>query len=422
MTLLVASLLVTSILLGKNSVILCDKENVVLKSELDIPGDLVCTVVIDTLNKQKSGTTEPTFYFDDNGVTIKCMDCVAGDKGIVNGIEYEAVDRELLMQRRDEGADLSKLCTSLVTDMSFLFHDASSFNEDISSWDVSNVADMTAMFLGATSFNQNIGYWDVGALNSAAVLFNGATAFNQNIGSWNVSNVISMSCLFKEAVSFNQDISSWNVGNVIDMDSMFAGASAFNQNISSWDVGNVMSMPAMFFEASSFDQDLSSWNVNAVFDMYVMFYSSGLSTENYSKILIGWASQSLQKSVYLDAGNIKYNASAQESRQYIIDTYEWTIVDGGLDASGTDSTNTGIGDTHIDNSIFVYPNPANDKLYIETNSSGEVKLFDLNGKIVLNQRIENGKNELDISDFMKGSYFLRCEFKDGIHIVQFVKN
>ena len=51
---------------------------------------------------------EPTFYLDANGVTIKCSNCAAGDTGRVDGVLYEAVDRALLIQRRDEGADFQR--------------------------------------------------------------------------------------------------------------------------------------------------------------------------------------------------------------------------------------------------------------------------------------------------------------------------
>ena len=61
-----------------------------------------------------------TLFFNENG-TIKCPDAKVGDKGIVNGKQYEAVDRDLLIRRRDEGADLTCVCTSLVTDMSTVF-------------------------------------------------------------------------------------------------------------------------------------------------------------------------------------------------------------------------------------------------------------------------------------------------------------
>lgn len=103
---------------------------------------------------------EPKIYLDSNGVTIKCTPkCPIGFKQIVNGVEYEVVDNFLIRKRKDEGADMTKLCTSLVTDMGSLFRN-SSFNQPISSWDVSGVLNMDFMF-NNTPFNQDISLWDV---------------------------------------------------------------------------------------------------------------------------------------------------------------------------------------------------------------------------------------------------------------------
>lgn len=74
---------------------------------------------------------------------------------------YEAVDKALLEQRRDEGADLTRLCTSLVTDLEHLFTEMTGFNQDIASWDVSHVTNMRALLKGAASFNQDLSHWCV---------------------------------------------------------------------------------------------------------------------------------------------------------------------------------------------------------------------------------------------------------------------
>jgi len=59
--------------------------------------------------------------------------------------------------------------TGGVTDMSELFEDASSFNEDISAWDTSGVTTMVEMFQDASSFNQNIGGWSVAGARVAVL-------------------------------------------------------------------------------------------------------------------------------------------------------------------------------------------------------------------------------------------------------------
>ena len=50
--------------------------------------------------------------------------------------------------------------TSHVTDMSFMFYKARSFNQPIANWDTSNVTNMGSMFSSASSFNQPIGKWN----------------------------------------------------------------------------------------------------------------------------------------------------------------------------------------------------------------------------------------------------------------------
>ena len=212
-------------------------------------------------------------YLSSDGITVKASAGADVDStGTIYGITYRILDRTGLDFYISQGQDVSKVCTSLVTDMSDLFKD-NSFNKNISSWDVSNVTDMHNMFNGAYSFNQDLNSWDVSKVTNMIGMFYNASDFNGDIGSWDVSKVTDMTNMFNGASSFNQDIGSWDVSNVTYMSGMFAETDAFNQDISSWDVSSVTDMHSMFYNASDFNQDLSSWDVSDV--EYCQHFSHG---------------------------------------------------------------------------------------------------------------------------------------------------
>ncbi|MFD2200989.1 BspA family leucine-rich repeat surface protein [Shivajiella indica] len=217
---------------------------------------------------------EPRFFLAENGVTCKCEGVIPGYKGIINGVEYEAVDNEFLKMRVEEKADLTKLCTSLVTDLSYLGL-STDFNQPIGNWDVSNVTDMSYLFAAnflldwnldpkPSQFNQPLEHWDVSKVTNMNTMF-GVSLFNQPIEAWDVSNVTDMSFMFYGAV-FNQPIENWDVGKVTNMSHMFGSLpdvynARFNQPIGKWNVSNVELMTGMFNGNYYFNQDLSSWCV-----------------------------------------------------------------------------------------------------------------------------------------------------------------
>lgn len=205
-------------------------------------------------------------YLDSNEITIKAKEwSEVGDVGYINDVLYTVVDREMLAGMLQNGSDVTKIATTKITNMSNLFYNKTSFNQNIGNWDVSNVISMYAMFWNAASFNQSLAYWDVSNVSDFINTFTRATNFNQNIEDWNVSNGTTMRGMFSYASSFNQPIGNWNVSNVDNMNYVFYNAISFNQDISNWDVGLVEEMFSMFNNASSFNQDLSNWNVENVF-------------------------------------------------------------------------------------------------------------------------------------------------------------
>ena len=232
-------------------------------------------------------------YVGLNNIVMASAGAVNNEQGNIGTVTYTVVNLTTLKFLIEQGDDVSKVVPSLVTDMSDLFKNNSTFNQNISTWDVSNVTNMSGMFYGAvtgsaTAFNQPIGDWDVSNVTNMSGMFYGATAFNQPIGDWDVSSVTDMSAMFLSSAlisdvnAFNQPIGNWNVSNVTDMGNMFSYARNFNQNISIWDVSNVNNMSNMFGAARDFNQNISTWDVSSVTEMNGMFSGTDAFNQNLS--------------------------------------------------------------------------------------------------------------------------------------------
>lgn len=356
---------------------------------------------------------------------------------------------------------------SSVTSMKLMFYEDTAFNQPLNSWDVSNVINMNGMFINASSFNQPINSWDVSSVNDMGGMFSGASDFNQPLDSFDVSNVTNMSYLFSNS-SFNQSINNWDVSNVNSMDGMFnnlssfnhslnnwdvsnvggmwgmfSGASSFNQALNNWDVSSVYRMRNMFSGATNFNQDLSAWDVSNVADMYSMFKnaisfnqnlgdwqtsanrsymldSTALSTSNYDSTIISWKSQSPNQGIDFGAGGLEY-CLAKQARDSLIRYYGWNFAGDSKDASCFVTTiNENANDST--NLFKIYPNPTMGILSLEIeNIEPNQPLFIYNqmGQLVREQKVIQGKNQLDLSDQAKGIYIVRYgQFSKKIVLVE----
>lgn len=189
---------------------------------------------------------------------------------------------------------------------------------------------MSGAFSSCTRLTKIVGNLP-GFVTNCSYMFLNASIYNQNISGWNVSNVTDMSNMFYKAFTFNNGGSpllNWDVSNVTSMDSMFGLVPAFNANIGTWNVSNVRNMKDMLIGAISFNHNLSSWNIENVIDMTEMFNSSGIDISNFSNTLEGWALPTQGKQINVTVGvqgmivdNAGYNAS-----QTLVTDFNWNFV------------------------------------------------------------------------------------------------
>jgi surface protein len=261
--------------------------------------------------------------FDNDGDRLKITDIKQWGTIVWSSFEKSFRNCTNLLITATDAINLSG-----VTDMSSMFFGASSANPNTSNWDVSNVTDMSSMFR-SSSANPDVSNWDVSNVTNMSLMFAFANSVNPNTSNWDVSSVTDMSFMFAFANSANPNTSNWDVSSVTDMSFMFRDASSANPNTSNWDVSSVTNMNRMFLSASSANPNTSNWDVSSVTDMSFMFLASNLSVDNLTACYENWSQLSLQNNVSFGAGTKKYNSSGQAGRDILVNTYNWSITDGG---------------------------------------------------------------------------------------------
>ena len=215
-----------------------------------------------------------------------------GASGIGNWNVSSGISFSRMFQQTPFNQDIGNWQTTSATNMQYMFNGNTVFNQDISSWDVSQVTTFNNMFGGASSFNNSgssgINNWDVSSATTFQGMFSGASSFNQNIGSWQPTSATILEFMFQSATSFNQDISGWNVSSVQRFAYMFNNASSFNQNLGAWNLRTA-----------------------GITSMGNIFANSGMSTENYTDTIVGWANY-----VFTNGGPLNVNMVGQTGRTF----------------------------------------------------------------------------------------------------------
>ena len=72
-------------------------------------------------------------------------------------------------------------------------------------------------------------------------------------------------------------------------------------------------------------------------------------------------------------------------------------------------------------SIFVYPNPTENLLNILNGNGCFVEIFDISGKVLLTQKMDDTHSSIDITELTNGFYFIRLDRSGAISNLKFVK-
>jgi len=238
------------------------------KSPTILPWTGICFEPDDGGRYHYQGTKEVKSQ-DHQGEEDDHYDLKEGD--LEDGILYTAVrsyiNQDCAINQQCEiaqvyGWPMNSWCVGNVKDMSRLFYNMETFNEDINGWNTSSVIHMIEMFHGANSFNGDVLNFDTTSVTRMDGMFYDATLFNGDVSNFDTSSVTYMHDMFRYALSFNGSVSNFDTSSVTSMYGMFSGASLFNGDVSNFDTSRVTYMWGMFHSAASFNKDLCSWRDN----------------------------------------------------------------------------------------------------------------------------------------------------------------
>lgn len=80
------------------------------------------------------------------------------------------------------------------------------------------------------------------------------------------------------------------------------------------------------------------------------------------------------------------------------------------------------GTLNNESNIVVYPNPAKDKLTFESLQKSSIEIYNIQGRRILQQPIQQGKTDIDISSLAKGVYILKHYSNDMTVVTKIVKD
>lgn len=139
-----------------------------------------------------------------------------------------------------------------------------------------------------------------------------------------------------------------------------------------------------------------------------IFQSINLDSGGHGNVLLKLKS----KSTLVTGDQVSKNAS-------IYFDYNFPVV---TNDANTVYQSLSIGEHHLDNSIKMYPNPANE--FVSVKASGFIKsveFYDVQGRILQTNLVNERETKLDLSKYASGIYYLKIKTDKGYKIEKLVK-
>ena len=153
------------------------------------------------------------------------------------------------------------------------------------------------------------------------------------------------------------------------------------------------------------------------------------ATSNLSVLCTGFSSTLTANG----ASTYTWNTSATTAVIVISPTVTTTYTVNGTNAAGcanvttvTQSVSTCVGinalTSNLQSAINVYPNPTTGVFTIELANASNVSVVDVLGKVIYSEKLQDGKYNINISNFNNGLYILKAESNGVVKTVRLVKD
>jgi len=150
----------------------------------------------------------------------------------------------------------------------------------------------------------------------------------------NLTNVSNVSGVFRSCTNLtNANANNWDVSNVQNFQSFSNNNSNNLVNYNDWNTSNATNLAYAFYRNNiSSEFNAASWDISNVSNFtWIMQTTNGMTNANYDATLVSWAAQTPQLNQSPNFGNSQYTlgGAAEAARNTLINTYGWTITDGG---------------------------------------------------------------------------------------------